>query len=168
MIGDKWTLLVARDLAAGPKRTMELHSGLFPISSRTLVGRLRDMEKDQLLERTDFGGNPPHISMRSPSAGGCSCLWWMPYECSANRWIVMNVRIERSILGFTARPVLVTLKVLNLSPSRGRLLYHGAASETIQSFCCSNEAGSRATYERLRRSTVRKAFPGRWFLEYFS
>jgi hypothetical protein len=22
---------------------------------------LRDMEKDQLLERTDFGGNPPHI-----------------------------------------------------------------------------------------------------------
>jgi DNA-binding HxlR family transcriptional regulator len=61
MIGDKWTLLVARDLAAGPKRTMELHSGLFPISSRTLVGRLRDMEKDQLLERTDFGGNPPHI-----------------------------------------------------------------------------------------------------------
>ena len=61
MIGDKWTLLVARDLAAGPKRTMELHTGLFPISSRTLVGRLRDMEKDQLLERTDFGGNPPHI-----------------------------------------------------------------------------------------------------------
>jgi DNA-binding HxlR family transcriptional regulator len=61
MIGDKWTLLVARDLAAGPKRTMELHTGLFPISSRTLVGRLRDMEKDRLVERKDFGGNPPHI-----------------------------------------------------------------------------------------------------------
>ena len=43
------------------KRTMELLSSLFPISSRTLVGRLRDMEKDGLLERTDFGGNPPHI-----------------------------------------------------------------------------------------------------------
>jgi hypothetical protein len=40
---------------------MEIHSGLFPISSRTLVARLRDMVKDQLLERTDFGGNPPHI-----------------------------------------------------------------------------------------------------------
>ena len=61
MIGDKWSLLVVRELAAGPKRTMEIHSGLFPISSRTLVARLRDMEKDQLLERTDFGGNPPHI-----------------------------------------------------------------------------------------------------------
>jgi DNA-binding HxlR family transcriptional regulator len=61
MIGDKWTLLIARDLAAGPRRTMELHTGLFPISSRTLVARLRDMIKDKLIERTDFGGNPPHI-----------------------------------------------------------------------------------------------------------
>lgn len=61
MIGDKWTMLVVRDLAAGPRRTMELLNGLFPISSRTLVGRLRDMEKDELLLRTDFGGNPPHI-----------------------------------------------------------------------------------------------------------
>ncbi len=61
MIGDKWTMLIIRDLAAGPKRTMELHANLEPISSRTLVGRLRDMVKDRLLERTDFGGNPPHI-----------------------------------------------------------------------------------------------------------
>lgn len=69
MIGDKWTMLVVRDLASGPKRTMELLNGLFPISSRTLVGRLRDMEKDQLLERTDFGGNPPHIEYALTSRG---------------------------------------------------------------------------------------------------
>ena len=61
MLGDKWTMLVVRELVSGPKRTMELLNSLFPISSRTLVGRLRDMEKDGLLERTDFGGNPPHI-----------------------------------------------------------------------------------------------------------
>ena len=61
MLGDKWTMLVVRELLAGPKRTMELLNNLFPISSRTLVGRLRDMEKDRLIERTDFGGNPPHI-----------------------------------------------------------------------------------------------------------
>jgi DNA-binding HxlR family transcriptional regulator len=61
MLGDKWTMLVVRELLAGPKRTMELLNSLFPISSRTLVGRLRDMEKDRLVERTDFGGNPPHI-----------------------------------------------------------------------------------------------------------
>ena len=61
MLGDKWTMLVVRELLGGPKRTMELLNSLYPISSRTLVGRLRDMEKDALVERTDFGGNPPHI-----------------------------------------------------------------------------------------------------------
>jgi len=61
MLGDKWTMLVVRELVSGPKRTMELLNSLFPISSRTLVGRLRDMEQDNFVERTDFGGNPPHI-----------------------------------------------------------------------------------------------------------
>jgi DNA-binding HxlR family transcriptional regulator len=61
VLGDKWTMLVVRELLGGPKRTMELLNSLFPISSRTLVGRLRDMEKDRFVERTDFGGNPPHI-----------------------------------------------------------------------------------------------------------
>ena len=45
MLGDKWTMLIVRELLAGPKRTMELLNSLFPISSRTFVGRLRDMEK---------------------------------------------------------------------------------------------------------------------------
>ena len=34
MIGDKWTMLIIRDLANGPKRTMELHS----IWSRLVAG----------------------------------------------------------------------------------------------------------------------------------
>lgn len=61
MIGDKWTMLVVRDLAGGPKRTTELLTMLHPISSRTLVGRLRDMERDDFLERIDYGGNPPRV-----------------------------------------------------------------------------------------------------------
>ena len=69
MLGDKWTMLVVRELASGPKRTMELLSSLFPISSRTLVGRLRDMDKDALLERMDFGNNPPHIEYELTERG---------------------------------------------------------------------------------------------------
>ena len=61
LIGDKWTMLVVRDLVAGPKRTTELLAALHPISSRTLVGRLRDMERDALIERRDLGGSPPHV-----------------------------------------------------------------------------------------------------------
>src|ERR1044072_7809360 len=61
LLGDNWTMLVLRELLGGPKRTMELLNGLFPISSRTLVGRLRDMGKDRFVERTDCDGTPPHI-----------------------------------------------------------------------------------------------------------
>jgi DNA-binding HxlR family transcriptional regulator len=61
MVGDKWTMLVARDLLDGPKRTTELLAALHPISSRTLVARLRDMERDAFVERRDFGGSPPHV-----------------------------------------------------------------------------------------------------------
>lgn len=61
LVGDKWTMLVVRDLSTGARRTTELLAALHPISSRTLVGRLRDMERDALIERRDFGGSPPHV-----------------------------------------------------------------------------------------------------------
>jgi DNA-binding HxlR family transcriptional regulator len=61
VIGDKWTMLIVRDLVNGPKRTTELIAMLHPISSRTLVQRLRDMERDEFIERKDLGGNPPHV-----------------------------------------------------------------------------------------------------------
>jgi DNA-binding HxlR family transcriptional regulator len=61
LIGDKWTMLVVRDLSTGPKRTTELLAGLHPISSRTLVDRLKDMEHDLLIERKHFGGSPPRV-----------------------------------------------------------------------------------------------------------
>ena len=61
IVGDKWTMLVVRDLFHGPKRTTELVAALHPISSRTLMDRLRDMEHDALIERRDYGGSPPHV-----------------------------------------------------------------------------------------------------------
>ena len=61
LVGDKWTMLVVRDLSHGARRTTELLAALHPISSRTLLGRLRDMEGDALIERRDFGGSPPHV-----------------------------------------------------------------------------------------------------------
>ncbi|HEX8354347.1 MAG TPA: helix-turn-helix domain-containing protein [Pyrinomonadaceae bacterium] len=61
VVGDKWTLLIVRDLQGAPRRTTELLSRLHPISSRTLMDRLRDMERDRLIERRDLGGSPPHV-----------------------------------------------------------------------------------------------------------
>lgn len=61
VVGDKWTMLIVRDLARGPRRTTELLTRLHPISSRTLADRLRDMARDSLVERRDLGGSPPHV-----------------------------------------------------------------------------------------------------------
>jgi DNA-binding HxlR family transcriptional regulator len=61
LVGDKWTMLVVRDLALGPKRTRELLDALYPISSRTLLGRLRDMERDALITRHAYRGSPPRV-----------------------------------------------------------------------------------------------------------
>jgi DNA-binding HxlR family transcriptional regulator len=69
VVGDKWTLLIVRDLARAPRRTTELIDALHPISSRTLVGRLRDMEQDSLVERRDYGGSPPHVEYALTARG---------------------------------------------------------------------------------------------------
>jgi len=69
VLGDKWTLLVVRDLARGPRRTNELLAALHPISSRTLVERLREMEHDELVERRDYGGSPPRVEYALTARG---------------------------------------------------------------------------------------------------
>jgi DNA-binding HxlR family transcriptional regulator len=61
LIGDKWTLLVVRDLARGPRRTTELIDALHPISSRTLVARLKDMERDGFVSRREYAASTPHV-----------------------------------------------------------------------------------------------------------
>jgi DNA-binding HxlR family transcriptional regulator len=69
LIGDKWSMLLVRDLVAGPKRTTELLSELHPISSRTLMGRLRDMTSDKLILRRNIGGIPRHVEYELTERG---------------------------------------------------------------------------------------------------
>jgi len=69
MVGDKWTMLVVRDLSAAPKRTTELLEDLHPISSRTLLARLQEMERDELLLRNDYGGLPRRVEYELTERG---------------------------------------------------------------------------------------------------
>jgi DNA-binding HxlR family transcriptional regulator len=49
-VGDRWTLLVVRDLLSGPKRFTDLMDRLAGITPKTLTQRLRDLEADELVE----------------------------------------------------------------------------------------------------------------------
>jgi DNA-binding HxlR family transcriptional regulator len=60
-VGDKWTLLIIRDLAAGPRRFVELQRTLPGISTEQLRSRLNRMVADGLLTRQRYREVPPRV-----------------------------------------------------------------------------------------------------------
>ncbi|GHE73093.1 transcriptional regulator [Streptomyces spiralis] len=50
-VGDRWTLLIVRELLAGPRRYTDLHADLPGVSTDMLASRLKDMERDGLAGR---------------------------------------------------------------------------------------------------------------------
>jgi DNA-binding HxlR family transcriptional regulator len=51
VVGDRWTLLIVRELHAGPRRYTDLHADLPGVSTDVLASRLKDMERDGLATR---------------------------------------------------------------------------------------------------------------------
>jgi DNA-binding HxlR family transcriptional regulator len=49
--GERWTLLIARELLAGPRRYTDLHADLPGVSTDVLAARLKEMDKDGLVTR---------------------------------------------------------------------------------------------------------------------
>ena len=50
-VGDRWTLLILRDLHAGPARFSDLQTGLSGIATNLLTDRLQQLIEDGLVER---------------------------------------------------------------------------------------------------------------------
>ncbi|HVF77948.1 MAG TPA: helix-turn-helix domain-containing protein [Solirubrobacteraceae bacterium] len=61
LVGDKWTLLIVRDLSAGPRRFVELQRVLPGISTEQLRSRLNRMVADGLLTRQRYREVPPRV-----------------------------------------------------------------------------------------------------------
>jgi DNA-binding HxlR family transcriptional regulator len=51
LVGDRWTLLVVRELLEGPQRYGDLLGALTPIATDMLAGRLRDLESHGLVRK---------------------------------------------------------------------------------------------------------------------
>ena len=61
LIGDKWKVLILRDLLPGKKRFGELKKSIGSVSQKVLTAQLRDMESNGLVTRTVYPEVPPRV-----------------------------------------------------------------------------------------------------------
>ncbi|GAA0976124.1 helix-turn-helix domain-containing protein [Acrocarpospora macrocephala] len=85
-IGDKWTGMIVRCLAAGPRRFTELRVPLRTITPKVLTATLRAMRRDGLVTRTAYDENPPRVEYELTELGrsmliliDAACAWSEQY-----------------------------------------------------------------------------------------
>lgn len=61
LIGDKWKVLILRDLMPGMKRFGELKKSIGSVSQKVLTAQLRDMEQNGLVHRQVYAEVPPRV-----------------------------------------------------------------------------------------------------------
>ena len=61
LIGDKWKVLILRDLMTGTKRFGELKKMLKPITNTALTNALKELEADDLIQRIQYNEMPLRV-----------------------------------------------------------------------------------------------------------
>lgn len=61
LIGNKWKVLILRDLLSGKKRFGELKKSIGTVSQKVLTAQLRDMEENGLVHREVYAEVPPRV-----------------------------------------------------------------------------------------------------------
>lgn len=69
LIGDKWKVLIIRDLLDGTKRFNELMRSVTGITQKVLTSNLRSMENDGLLTRKVYPEVPPKVEYTLTGTG---------------------------------------------------------------------------------------------------
>lgn len=70
LIGNKWKLLIIRNLLTRPWRFNEMLRSLPGISQKVLTDNLRSMENDGLITRTVYPEVPPRVEYALSELGG--------------------------------------------------------------------------------------------------
>ena len=69
LLGDKWTLIILRDLADGPRRFGALGLSIEGISPSMLTARLRELESRGIVTRTSYNEIPPRVEYALTAKG---------------------------------------------------------------------------------------------------
>jgi DNA-binding HxlR family transcriptional regulator len=143
LVGERWTLLVARELLLGPRRFTDLMAGLPGVSANVLASRLKDLEQEGMVARRTLP--PPAASavyeLTDHAAGLVSVLaamadWGMtmlgeprPDDEVRGEWIVLGLAVTSSApdvrdgttyeLHIDGEVLRVEVRDRNLQPHRG-------------------------------------------------
>ena len=87
LIGDKWKVLILRDLLTGTKRFGELKKSVGNVSQKVLTAQLRAMEESGLVHRQVYAEVPPKVEYSLTELGlslkpilDCMCIWGEAYK----------------------------------------------------------------------------------------
>jgi len=69
VVGERWTILVLRELSWGRKRFSELLEALSGISTNLLSERLKRLEENGMVERVFYSDHPPRAQYRLSGKG---------------------------------------------------------------------------------------------------
>lgn len=69
LIGEKWKVLIIRDLLTGTKRFGELKKSLNGITQKVLTNNLREMEASGLVNRKVYAEVPPRVEYSLTETG---------------------------------------------------------------------------------------------------
>jgi DNA-binding HxlR family transcriptional regulator len=69
VIGDRWTLLVVRDLLAGKRRFGEFLDAPEKIPTNILAERLKRLEREGLVESRPYSQHPPRVEYHLTDRG---------------------------------------------------------------------------------------------------
>ena len=69
IIGDKWKVLILRDLMNGTMRFGELKKSIGHVSQKVLTAQLRDMEEKGLVTRKVYAEVPPRVEYTLTETG---------------------------------------------------------------------------------------------------
>ena len=87
LIGDKWKVLILRDLMTGTKRFGELKKSVGNVSQKVLTAQLRAMEASGLVNRKVYAEVPPRVEYSLTELGkslkpilDSMCAWGKAYK----------------------------------------------------------------------------------------
>ena len=92
LIGNKWKLLIIRNLLVGPQRFNELRRGIPGISQKVLTQNLRSMENDGILVRTVYPEVPVRVEYALSDLGNSM----RPIIAAMEQWGMVYQELVRS------------------------------------------------------------------------